>query len=99
MQNGDMNERRMVYVTKYWETEGIRYREVEVCSDMMVHGFNADGSNLFRQYFHRNEFWFDRQDAVDHVTKLLSRKIESVKKKLAKLEKMQPENLVTNYEA
>lgn len=75
---------KKVYITKYALTDGILEKEVETTfSPTMV-----VTSDRIRQSFHK-PFWHDtKEEAMLHAESLRQRKIASVKKLLAKLEKM-----------
>ena len=73
-----------VFITKYCMTLGILEKEVEVLGDDMI----SVKSHNYTSYYHKGEWFLDRANAVDNAEKRLARKIVSVKKSLAKLEKL-----------
>ena len=76
-----------VYTTKYALAEGIlEYNDVEVCDTIdanMICVRQQHGSS----YFHKNEWFIDKKDALKKAEELRTKKINSLKKSLAKLEK------------
>ena len=83
------------YITKYWETQGIVLCDVEIVSSQAVKRF-VDNPRFGGMYFYRNDYFFDKADAIAHVTKLRDKKIASLKKKLEKLESMDVPGLVND---
>ncbi len=76
-----------VFITKYALTQGILEREAEKVTDEMIR-VKRETEYSFMAYYHKNE-WFDNlTDASLHAEEMRKKKIESVKKQLAKFENM-----------
>jgi hypothetical protein len=81
-----MDEKRMkVFVTKWCLTNGIQELEVLEAGDGMV---EVKEPGWCCTYLHKGEWHRDRAAAVTKAEEMRARKIESVKKSLAKLEAM-----------
>jgi hypothetical protein len=82
---------KKIYATKYALTDGIQEYDAIVLNDgTMVECKNPiDKNHVFNchRYFHKGEFFFTREEAIDDANKRLKRKIESLKKQISKLEK------------
>ena len=83
----------IVYITKYALTQGILEKKVELFSKSMVTELieaptRYGAATLFRQSFHKPYWHENREDAVKHANELRTRKISSLKKSIAKLEKL-----------
>lgn len=78
-----------VFITKYALTQGILEREAEKATENeTITVVERENKYSFMTYYHKNE-WFDNlTDASLHAEEMRKKKIESVKKQLAKLEKM-----------
>lgn len=80
-----MKETKKVWITKYWETQGILEKIVENTSfpDMV-----KEVTIKYPAIYHK-PFWHDtKQDAIAHSNLLLDKKIKSVENKLKKLKSM-----------
>jgi len=86
-------ELRKIWVTQYWTTKGIIVIdnvEVKYPSDskrMACLSLEQSKSDWHQIYFHGDEFHFSEEDAVAHVKALRDKKIQSLHKQIAKLEK------------
>ena len=81
-----MNNRFFAYITQYALTAGIERREVRDCFDLapdMV--ADIEHSNL---YYHGSDWHRTFRDALDQAEALRAKKIASLKKQIAKLERM-----------
>lgn len=78
-----------VFITKYALTQGILEREAEKATENeTITVVERENKYSFMTYYRKNE-WFDNlTDASLHAEEMRKKKIESVKKQLAKLEKM-----------
>jgi len=77
-----------VFITKYALTQGIIKKDAEELSNNGMIKVAKGGDFFFDSYYHKNE-WFDNlTDAALHAEEMRKKKIELVKKQLAKLEKM-----------
>lgn len=72
------------WITKYALTKGILEKEVEDCGDGMV----REKENHFPTYYHGTDWHNDKQLAVAKAEEMRKKKIEALKKKIDKLEKM-----------
>lgn len=73
-----------VYITKYSLTEGIIEKEAEQFTETGVKTVNEQ----WPQYFHKPYWHETMQDALKHADELRIKKIASLKKQIAKLEKL-----------
>jgi len=82
-----------VYITKYWETQGIYSVDVgvEVNTPTMVSVKGVKWS----QYFHKPDWHETWEEAVEHAEQMRQKKITSLEKKLAKLKKLRFNNSET----
>ncbi len=76
-----------VFTTKYALSSGIREVEVEITS---VPGMVATTNQAYKEYFHtEGKEWHRTLEAAQAVAdKMRTKKIEGLKKSIAKLEKM-----------
>jgi predicted nucleotide-binding protein (sugar kinase/HSP70/actin superfamily) len=75
------------WITKYALTQGIRKVDAILCSDVsekMISTVN----NGYTEYYHANEWFLTREEAVAQAEVLRTRKIESLKKSIQKMEKL-----------
>lgn len=83
-----------VFITQYALTRGIYEAEMEVILDdpkfkkKCVEKYNGN----IPQVFFDDEFHLTKDEAIKHAEKMRSKKIESLKKQIAKLEKMSFDN-------
>jgi len=70
------------YVTRYWETRGI----LEVCGSVSEAGYlHVKGHCMC---YGNSEFYTSLSDAIKNAEQKKTKKIESLRKKISKLEKM-----------
>lgn len=72
-----------VWVTKYALTKGILCQEVEDCGEGMV-----KTTDSWAAYYHKNEWHKTREAAVVQAEDMRKRKLASLEKQIAKLEKL-----------
>jgi hypothetical protein len=72
-----------VWITKYALTRGIIARDAELCSERMI-----VINGRYPQYYHLPYWHRSHDEAVTHANKLLRLKLSSLRKHIAKLEKM-----------
>lgn len=75
-----------VFVTKYALTKGIFEREVEDCFDISPDLVSVVGS--WSEYYHANDWHRTREEAVARAEQMRIAKIGSLKKQIARLEKL-----------
>ena len=80
-------KKQKVYITKYWQTEGIYTTYVIVC-DPKQYGKMACLTEGKLQYFHKNDFFFTAEEAIEFVVNKQRRAIVLAKQKVKKLENM-----------
>jgi len=76
-----------VYITQYALSKGILERDAEIAlniSDDMIK-INTDG---YTNYYHKPDWYFDRQEAIEHAEVMRKKKIDSLKKQIKKLENL-----------
>jgi len=85
------------WITKYALTQGIFSVEAEVCSEIsekmikeLKSGFSADVSGTY----HKPDWHETKKDAVIQAEKMRTAKIASLKKSIAKIEKLSFEAMV-----
>ncbi len=76
-----------VWITKYALTQGIKENEANVCSDVSDEMIVVKGIGLYG-YFHKPYWHTDKQEAIKHAESMRLKKIDSLKKQIAKLEKL-----------
>ena len=73
-----MGEEITVYITKYALTLGITRRHAMVCGEntiaARVHGYT--------NYFHKNEWFESKEDAIRYAEQMRDKKIRATEKKL-----------------
>lgn len=76
-----------VFITRYWETAGIIEKDVELTgsADMVK---STDPKDVYSPYFHLPDWHQTRKEAADFADKKRLQKIDSLKKKISKLEAM-----------
>ncbi|CAG9172489.1 hypothetical protein CURE108131_23020 [Cupriavidus respiraculi] len=75
-----------VWITKYALSVGLYQAEAERCSSRMIEV--RDSSVGLPQYFHGAEWHEDRDVAVAQCEAMRNKKLESLRKQIAKLEKL-----------
>ena len=73
------------FVSKYALTKGIAKEEGEIRSDSKIFCVRC---NNFWHYYRNCEYHETLQEAIEQAEKMRLKKIESLKKQIAKLEKM-----------
>ena len=78
------------YLTKYALTEGVQFVEMEDCTKY------GNGMWKFSEhgFAHRDDSQATRQEAVKRVAEMKAKKLASLRKQIAKLEKLDPEQIV-----
>ena len=76
----------MAYITKYALTKGIVRREVHDCFDISLDMVADVGSGNVS--YHGNDWYRTYDDALRQAESMRLKKISSLKKQIAKLEKM-----------
>lgn len=71
------------FITKYALSAGIEEKEVEDCFNI-----NPDMVSAGLSHYHKGEWFMTRQDAVVDAEKRRLKKISSLQKQIANLEKM-----------
>jgi len=74
-----------IYITKYALTEGILERELVKKEGGMV-VVKCDGWMNGKGYFHGNDWWDTKSEAVTRANEMRRKKIVSLKKTIEKLE-------------
>lgn len=82
-----MTERFTAYITKYALTSGIKQVEVEDCFDSAP-DMIREVAERFPAYYHGDDWHRTREEAVQRAEEMRKAKIASVKKQLARLEKL-----------
>ncbi len=83
-----MNETPItVWITKYALTAGILKVSARRCDETMIAYRGPEHS--VDQYFHGKDWHTTEQGAIAYAEDMLDRKIHSLKKQIAKLEKLQ----------
>lgn len=75
------------YITKHALTVGIKPICVELCSDISP-DMVCEVDDVWHSHFHGNDWHRTRDEAVARAEQMRVAKIESLKKQLAKLEKL-----------
>lgn len=76
----------IVYVVKYWQTDGIRAREV----NLLERGNCLTTDNgICKQFFSKNDFAYTLEEARDKVRVLRNKKIVSLVKQLDKIKSLE----------
>lgn len=84
-------KKQKIYVTKYWQTEGIYTILAEVDMETQCGGRMAtirDKDDFRVCSLHGNEFFFTAEEAIAHVADKQRRAIVLAKQKVKKLEDM-----------
>lgn len=77
-----------VYVTKYALTKGILvFKKVKHCLNISIDMISI--TDRYNQCFHKGEWYIDLDKAITMAENMRFKKIESMKKKITKLEKME----------
>lgn len=79
--------KRKIYITKYALTQGI----IEADADFRNEGdtiCNAKYGVGRREFFHKDQYSFERSDAVVQATSMRDKRIKSLTKQLNKLQKL-----------
>ncbi|MCL1655458.1 hypothetical protein M2T79_02535 [Elizabethkingia miricola] len=79
----EAKERVIVYVTKYALTKGILEMECLLVSNNMI-----KTTNKYSQYFHLNEWFLSKEDAIKKAEQMRDKKLESLNKQVNKLTKL-----------
>lgn len=77
-----------VYITKYALTTGIIEREVEVANHCSTMVSFKNEHNYFESY-HKPDWFETKVEAITRAELMKTKKIESLKKQIKKLEKLQ----------
>lgn len=75
-----------VWITKYALTDGII--EVEGEQDRLTYGFVATEGAFRNEWFNRRDCFTSRTSAIKKAEEMRQKKIESLKKKIDKLERI-----------
>jgi hypothetical protein len=77
-----------IWVTKHALTTGIEVKEVEKSSSTDYDIWREWREDGFHRYYHRPDFQFTAEDAARQATQMKDKKIASLRKQIAKLEKL-----------
>lgn len=77
-------EKVHVWVTKYALTSGIFECDAEICSDVSTDMIRIK-RNHFDEYFHKNEWYTSKLDAIVRAEEMKEKKINSLNKQLNKI--------------
>lgn len=69
-----------VWITKYALTTGIIETDAEVCSEDMIQIYKP-----FKSYFHKNEWFIKKEDAIKRANSMKDKKIQALNKQIIKL--------------
>jgi len=75
-----------VYITKFALTKGILEKEVEVCTNVNVDMVRTIEKPI--QHFHKNEWFTNRQEAIDYADFLRLKKISTLQRQIIKLQNL-----------
>jgi len=75
-----------IYITKYWETQGILIAEAE-CTGSWAHLTIRVGNTPRRDYW-ANEWYSDEDTAIAQVEAMRKRRIKCIQKQLDRLQNM-----------
>ena len=87
-----MNKRKKVWVTKYWNTQGVFTLEADVGASGYAYIEETDESVSYG--LHPPDYGPTRAEAVGQVQKKKAAKIASLRKQIAKIEAIDPEEAV-----
>lgn len=79
-----MTDNLRVYVTKYALTRGIHIADVTYCSETMV----IERIKYYPVYYHGDDWHYSREAAIAKAEAMRRNKIESLKKQIARLKKI-----------
>jgi hypothetical protein len=79
-------EKTKVFIIKYALTSGIEEKELEIKTSSFGNEFVEENYYFF--WKKKNEYFLTREEAVNHCEQMRKKKIESLKKQIAKLEKI-----------
>lgn len=85
-----MSKRKKVWVTKFWRTSGVCIGEAEFTSTMDADIYGVPGA----PHCSRTEFALARAEAIGQVKKKKAAKLASLRKQIAKIEAIDPEEAV-----
>ena len=79
-----------VWITKHALTLGIYEKEAEACGkgEADLIRVSPEETGYFTEYFHKPDWHPNRDLAVDRAQEMLLKKLQSLKKQVARLEKM-----------
>ena len=80
-----------IWITKYALTQGIIEKDnAEICTEIDPHMVSVPWENCLngKCTFHKGDWFTDHVDAVLEATRLKYNRIKSLKKQIAKLEKL-----------
>ena len=80
-------ERKMVWVTKYWSTAGIQHREMSISDTNTAYPIE-NGRVCFFGAVHKADWHETEQAAIERAEQQRLKKIASLRKQIAKLEKL-----------
>jgi hypothetical protein len=73
-----------VWITKYLFTKGLYAVEVEKVTITTVRN-----PALLHQYFHGNDWWHSREEAVAHAKRMIAKKKTAIAKELKKISELE----------
>jgi hypothetical protein len=76
--------KRLVYITKYALTRGIFSAQADIKSLRMC----TIGEDFNILIYHKNEWFFNQQDAIKHAEEMRTKKIKSLETQIKKLKSL-----------
>lgn len=71
-----------IFVTKYALTEGIKEYQAEIVDGINLAKVRGSGPNNIL-FFHKQDYFFERKDAVKKANEMVSKKIKSLDKQIS----------------